>query len=75
MCFAEFSPLVSRVAHVGGNFNNGANDGLWYWSFYGVSSSAGWNFGCRVLIDLPNEIDDKIGNINALLDILNRTEV
>lgn len=41
----------NRVARVGGNFGDGAGGGLWFWDFYGDSSSAGWNVGCRVLID------------------------
>lgn len=41
----------NRVALVGGNFNNEAYSGLWSWSFGNTSSSANWNFGCRVLID------------------------
>lgn len=40
----------NRVARVGGYFNNGANDGLWYWNFNNTSSNANWNIGCRVLI-------------------------
>ena len=50
MCFAELSLLILRVAHVGGNFNNGANDGLWYWNLNNGSSNANWNIGARVLI-------------------------
>lgn len=42
---------AKRVARVGGSFNNGADDGLWYWSFHNGSSSAAWSIGCRVLID------------------------
>ena len=38
------------VARVGGNFFNGAGDGLWYWAFNSDSSVAGL-IGCRVLID------------------------
>jgi len=41
----------NRVARVGGSFNNGAYDGLWYWDFGSGSSYAGWYIGCRVLID------------------------
>ena len=41
----------NRVARVGGYFNNGANDGLWYWPFSDTSSDASWGIGCRVLID------------------------
>lgn len=41
----------NRVARVGGNFNSGAGDGLWCWALSGTSSSASWDFGCRVLID------------------------
>jgi len=50
VCYAELSLSVSRVAHVGGNFNNGANDGLWYWNLNNTSSNANWNIGARVLI-------------------------
>ena len=42
---------AKRVALVGGGFNGGAGDGLWYWNFDSGSSSAYWDFGCRVLID------------------------
>jgi hypothetical protein len=48
LCRAFASRL--RVAHVGGSFNNGANDGLWYWNFNNGSSNANWNIGARVLI-------------------------
>lgn len=41
----------NRVARVGGNFSGGADGGLWFWSFGGDSSVAGWYVGCRVLID------------------------
>lgn len=41
----------NRVALVGGSFNNGASDGLWYWAFGSPSSIAVWYIGCRVLID------------------------
>ena len=40
-----------RVARVGGNFCDGAFDGLWSWYFGSASSGADWYFGCRVLID------------------------
>lgn len=42
---------AKRVARVGGYFNAGAYDGLWYWGLIGTSSYANWNVGCRVLID------------------------
>ena len=39
----------NRVAHVGGFFYNGANDGLFYWYFNNDSSAAGWLIGARLL--------------------------
>lgn len=42
---------AKRVALVGGGFNGGASDGLWYWGFSIGSSGANWDFGARVLID------------------------
>ena len=39
-----------RVAHVGGNLNNGANCGLWYWNLNNDTSNANWNCGARVFI-------------------------
>jgi len=41
----------NRVALVGGYFDAGAGDGLWYWHFVNASSNAYWHIGCRVLID------------------------
>ena len=41
----------NRVALVGGNFNGGAHDGLWYWGLSSTSSVANWLLGARVLID------------------------
>ena len=51
MCDYYYQNTGNRVALVGGNFNNGANDGLWYWYLVSTSSNANWHFGCRVLID------------------------
>lgn len=42
---------AKRVARVGGSFNDGASDGLWFWNFNYGSSNAYWHFGARVLID------------------------
>lgn len=39
----------NRVARVGGNFNNGASDGLFYWNFSGDSSYSSWGIGARLL--------------------------
>ena len=41
----------NRIALVGGYFDYGTNDGLWYWSLGSDSSSSSVNRGCRVLID------------------------
>nr|DAW44053.1 MAG TPA: hypothetical protein [Caudoviricetes sp.] len=38
------------VAHVGGNFNNGANAGLWYWNCNNSSTNSNLNCGARLLI-------------------------
>ncbi len=51
MCDYYWQNTGNRVALVGGYFSAGANDGLWFWYFYGTSSGAGWNVGARVLID------------------------
>ena len=51
MCDYYWQNTGNRVARVGGNFDNGANDGLWYWSLGDASSGASWGIGCRVLID------------------------
>lgn len=51
MCDYYWQNTGNRVAHVGGNFHNGANDGLWSWNFNSTSSSAIWSIGARVLID------------------------
>lgn len=37
-------------AHVGGNVNNGANAGLFYWNLNNASSNSNWNIGARLLI-------------------------
>ena len=39
------------LARVGGNFNNGANDGFWYWNLNNDFSLSNVNTGCRLLID------------------------
>ena len=46
----SFALRFGVFAHVGGNFNNGANCGLWYWNFNNDSSNANFNIGCRVFI-------------------------
>lgn len=46
----SFALRFGVFAHVGGNFNNGANCGLWYWNFNNDSSNANFNIGCRVII-------------------------
>lgn len=51
MCDYYWQNTGNRVAHVGGNFYNGAGDGLWYWALNYTSSNANWYIGCRVLID------------------------
>ena len=44
VAFAVFFALV------GGNMNNGTNDGLWYWNCNNASSNTNWNIGARLLI-------------------------
>ena len=39
----------NRIALVGGNWNNGSNAGLWYWSFYFISSRVNLYLGSRLL--------------------------
>lgn len=51
MCDYYYQNTGNRVALVGGYFNNGAYDGLWYWNLGNASSNASWNIGARVLID------------------------
>ena len=50
MCLEPGCCYFFRVAHVGGNFNNGAKDGLFYWNFNNSSSNSNWNIGARLLI-------------------------
>ena len=38
------------VAHVGGNFNNGTNAGLWHWNCNNTSTTSNLNNGARLLI-------------------------
>lgn len=40
-----------QSAYVGGNFNNGLNDGLFYWNCRNGSSNSNWNIGARHLIN------------------------
>ena len=54
MCSSLLFAFCLRVAHVGGNSNNGANDGLWYWNLNNSSSNANWNCGARVFIFVDN---------------------
>lgn len=51
MCDYYWQSTGNRVALVGGSFNIGAHDGLWYWALDYASSIAYWSIGCRVLID------------------------
>lgn len=46
-CFSKNNG--NRVARVGGHFNSGALDGLFYWHFSGSSSSSYWGIGARLL--------------------------
>lgn len=39
----------NRVARVGGSFNSGARDGLFYWNFDNSSSNSNWIIGARLL--------------------------
>ena len=41
----------TRAAHVGGNLNNGSNDGPWNWNLNNAASNTNWNIGARQLID------------------------
>ena len=41
-------------AHAGGNWNNGANDGLFYWNLNNDSSNANTNIGSRLLMVMNN---------------------
>lgn len=38
-------------AHVGGNFNNGANDGVFYWNLNNTSGNTNINIGSRLLME------------------------
>lgn len=46
-CFSKNNG--NRVALVGGSFDNGARDGLFYWNFNYSSSHSTWNIGARLL--------------------------
>jgi len=50
VCASVDCLAVFRVARVGGNMNNGTNDGLWYWNLNNDSSNTNWNIGARLLI-------------------------
>jgi len=41
---------VQPVLNVGGNWNNGANAGLWNWNGNNTASNANANIGGRILI-------------------------
>lgn len=41
-----------RAAHVGGNLNNGVNDGPSYWNLNNTASNANANIGARTLISV-----------------------
>lgn len=51
MCDYYWQNTGNRVALVGGDFGNGAFDGLWSWALNFASSYAYWSIGARVLID------------------------
>ena len=42
--------LKCVLAHVGGNWNNGSNDGLSYWNLNNSTTNANANIGGRLLI-------------------------
>lgn len=46
-CFSKNNG--NRVARVGGSFNDGAGDGLFYWAFGSSSSGSNWSVGARLL--------------------------
>jgi hypothetical protein len=50
VCDRAWFSVFEIFAHVGGNFNNGLNAGLWYWNLNNTSALANFNVGCRVLI-------------------------
>nr|DAY77996.1 MAG TPA: hypothetical protein [Caudoviricetes sp.] len=56
MCRSSSICFSFRVARVGGNSNNGTNDGLWYWNLNNDSSNANWNCGARVFIFENNNL-------------------
>lgn len=41
---------MQPVLNVGGNWNNGANAGLWNWNGNNTASNANANIGGRILI-------------------------
>lgn len=49
MCDSYHASTGNRVAHVGGNFSNGANAGLWRWGCNSTSTSSYLYFGARLL--------------------------
>lgn len=56
MCNSPDFCTFEWVARVGGNLNNGANAGLWYWNLNNTSSNANWNCGARVFIFENNNL-------------------
>lgn len=42
---------MQPVLNVGGNWNNGSNDGLWYWNGNNDASNYNSNIGGRILIE------------------------
>lgn len=44
----------ARAAIVGGNWNNGTNDGLWNWNLNNSATNTNVNIGARLLIEMEN---------------------
>lgn len=40
--------------HVGGNLDNGANAGLFYWNLNNGLGNANWNYGGRLIFSTDN---------------------
>jgi len=51
------------LALLGGNWNNGANDGLSYWNLNNTSSNTNINIGARLLIRLLVEMASRIPHL------------
>ena len=59
--FQRLYSAARHVAIIGGNANNGANDGLWYWNLNNDSGNANQNIGAHLTCKIKHCITLPLG--------------